>query len=67
MTETEILSGDHPEIAGWSEAAAILGVATGNLERVAGLPPPIAHLKSGKVWLAEPLRQLAKERKARKK
>jgi hypothetical protein len=54
-----------PELAGFAEAAEILGVKKPNLMKVAGLPEPIAKLQSGSVWVADELRRLAEERAAR--
>lgn len=52
-----------PPLAGFAEAAEILGVSTSNLQKVAGLPEPVARLKSGSVWLVSDLRALARKRK----
>jgi hypothetical protein len=54
-----------PELFGVSEAAECLGVATGNLGKVPGLPAPAITLRAGKFYLATEIRALAESRRAR--
>jgi hypothetical protein len=52
-----------PELMGVSEAAECLGVATGNLSKVRGLPAPVVALRAGKFYLASEIRALAEEQR----
>jgi predicted ATP-dependent serine protease len=51
-----------PGLMGAREAAEALGCSVANLGRQANLPVPVAELACGKVWLADEIRALAKER-----
>lgn len=53
-----------PELMGAYEACQELGVASGNLRKVAGLPEPVAQVKATALWLAEDIRALARKRAA---
>lgn len=62
-----------PELMGVKQAAAELGVATGNLGKVAGLPDPLyapdhpnprRRIAAGKLYAAEAIRELAARRRS---
>lgn len=55
-----------PELMGGAEACAELGVASGNLRQLAGLPEPVAQLKQGPIWLASSIRAFGEERAERR-
>lgn len=48
-----------PELMGSAEACELLGVKSGNLRQLAGLPEPVADLKATSVWLGSSLRAYA--------
>lgn len=54
-----------PPLMGAYEAAATLGVATGNLYSLSGLPEPVAELRCGKIWRAADIEALAASRRRR--
>ncbi len=53
------MSGD---LMGSKEVCEALGVKSGNLRKVKGLPAPLQELASGPVWEAEGIRRLARQR-----
>lgn len=55
-----------PELMGGYEACQELGVASGNLRQLAGLPEPVAQLKQGPIWLASSIRAFAEVREERR-
>mgnify|MGYP000989548078 CR=1 FL=1 len=48
-----------PELMGSAEACELLGVKSGNLRQLSGLPDPVADLKATSVWLGSSLRAYA--------
>lgn len=63
-----------PELMGMAEAAQTVGTTTSNLDKIAGLPEPEygpdhpnpkRRLMAGRLWLAEDIREFARERNAR--
>lgn len=54
---------DLPDLIGATDTAAVLGVATGNLGKVAGLPEPLYDLRSGKLYDADVIRTMAARRR----
>lgn len=55
--------GEALELMGSREASELLGVKTPNLRKLAGLPAPLAELKSGPVWDGSAIRALAERRR----
>jgi hypothetical protein len=55
-----------PPLYGTKEASEALGVSTGNLYQLAGLPQPAAQLACGKIWLASEIEAFAKARKEKR-
>jgi len=54
-----------PELMGRAEVAEALGCHPKNLGAQSGLPRPHAKLKCGEIWLADTVRQFARERRNR--
>lgn len=57
-----------PELMGATQVAELLGVKTGNLYKIKGLPQPIpappAPTVGGKLWLGDEVREFAAQRTA---
>lgn len=52
-----------PPLLGTTDAANVLGVASGNLSKVSGLPDPLYTLRVGKFYEAAAIHALAKKRR----
>lgn len=51
-----------PELMGAAEACDALGVKSGNLGKVKGLPKPVQTLRATAVWRASDIRALVRAR-----
>lgn len=59
-----------PDLVGAAEACEILGIPReqrGNIDRLAGQPPPVADLQMGRVWLRSDIEAWAVQRKSRQR
>jgi hypothetical protein len=56
-----------PELMGVTEVCEELGTKSSNLDKIAGLPEPLQRLAGGRVWVADEIRQFARERRERRR
>lgn len=62
--EGYVLVHEGDGLMGSAEACAALGTRSSNLRQLAGLPAPLAQLKSGPVWTADAIEGYAASRRA---
>lgn len=56
-----------PPLLGATEVAEMLGTTTSNLPSHPNLPEPVAHLRSGRIWLREDVEAYRDAREAKRR